>query len=226
MNVIEGRVRERLKALRLSDPEREEVFAEIAAHLECVAKELRTNGAGERQAVQMALSQLNDTDRILKGIQRERTREMRDSFRKVWLPAAVVLFLVYASQMIIYRLVPEPRTYRIMGNYYAYSWGWLLMVVVCGALGAWWSREAGGSVRDRIVVALAPAETMAVVIAILLPLDAIVQISMEHRTPYFLSHKQMVLATLLWLLHTAIPSLIGAAPLLRAGRVQAKELPS
>ncbi len=151
---------------------------------------------------------------------------MRDSFRKVWLPAAVVVLLVYVSQMIIYRLIGEPRTYHIMGTYYVYSWGWLLTVAACGALGAWWSREMGGTVKDRLLVALAPAEAMGIVVALVLPLDSIVQVFVEHRKPFLLTHPLIVLAAIVWMLQSAAPSFIGAMLFLRGGNVQAREIGS
>ncbi len=218
MSTIEREVRERLGDLRLDSAAREEVFAEIAAHLEYVAEELKAEGVDEDEVLRRSLSQLNDVRTLMKGIQRAKESAMRDSFRKVWLPGAVVVLLVYWSQMVIYRFIPEPRTYHILGTYYAYSLGWLITETFAGALGAWWCREVGGSVRDRLIVALAPAEAMAVVIALCLPLDAFMQLVFEHRVPYFVSHPMMTLAMALWILHPAVPCLIGAAAFLSGGK--------
>lgn len=226
MSGIEQEVRKRLRKLRLHAAEREEVFAEITAHLECVAEELRAKGVGADEALRRSLSQLDDVRILMRELQRAKESVMRDSFRRVWLPAAVVVLLVYVSQMIVYRLIPQPRAYHIMGSYYAYSWGWLFTVAVCGAFGAWWSREVGGSVKDRLLVALAPAEAMAVVVALVLPLDLIVQVFVEHRKPFLLTHPIMILAAILWLLQSAVPSFIGAALFLRGGSAQAREIAS
>lgn len=143
---------------------------------------------------------------------------MRDSFRKVWVPGAVVVLLVYWSQEIIYRFIPEPRTYHILGTYYAYSWGWLIAEFCAGAIGAWWCREVGGSVRERLIVALAPAEAMCVVTALALSVDTFTQLAVEHRTPFFVSHPLMVLASILWVLHPAVPCVMGSLAFLRGGR--------
>ena len=226
MSAMEREVRNRLGKLRLSATAREEVFAEITAHLESVAEELSQKGFNEDEAIRRSLLQLNDARRLMQGIQRSKENAMRDSFRMLWLPAAVVVLLVYWSQIIIYHFIGEPRTYRIMGTYYVYSWGWLLTVAICGALGAWWSRQVGGSVKDRLLVALAPSEAMAVVVALSLPLDSIIQVFVEHRKPFLLTHPLMVLAAIFWMLHSAVPSFIGAAFFLRGGNAQTKEVAS
>lgn len=218
MSTIEQYVRERLEKLRLREAQREEVFAEIASHLECIAEELRLAGIGEDEARQKAMMQLGDRKQLLRGIQRAKESMMRDSFRRVWLPAAVVVLFVFWSQMIIFRFVPVPRTYHILGTYYSYSWGWVIAEICAGALGAWWCREVGGSVRDRVVVALAPAEAMGVVIALVLPLEAFMQAVVEHRAPYFVSHPVMALAATLWVLHPALPCMLGALIFLRGGK--------
>src|SRR5512146_1563334 len=60
MNGIDGEVRQRLRGLRLSEVVREEVFAEIAAHLESVAEDLRLAGVDASEADRRALSELGD----------------------------------------------------------------------------------------------------------------------------------------------------------------------
>jgi hypothetical protein len=223
MSAIEREVRNQLRNLRLNEAEREEVFAEISAHLEMVVEELVAEGVHEENAQRAALSQLRDHKRLLTRIQRARAHVMRDSFRKVWLPAAVVVLLVYYSQMIAYRFIPEPRSYHVLGTYYVYSWGWLLAEACAGSLGAWWSRAMGGTVRERLIVALAPAEAMSAVAIVTLTLDTIMQVFIERRAPYFVTHPVMVLAAMLWMLHSVVPSFFGALPWLRGGRAHERE---
>lgn len=217
MSTIEQEVRNRLRKLRLDVIGREEVFAEITAHLESLIEEMKIAGLDASRAEQQALSQLGDVDRLCKRIQRDRTELMRDAFRRVWLPAGVVILLVYWPQMLIYRFFPEPRAYHIFGTYYVFSWGWLLAEALAGAFGAWWSRHAGGTVRERLIVALAPAEAMGIVVALVLTSGTVVQFYADHRAPYFVSHPLMILAALFWVLHPVLPALMGALPFLRGG---------
>lgn len=218
MSAIEREVRKRLRKLRLDATGREEVFAEITAHLESVSEELKMSGTDASQADHLALSQLGDVSRLCRRIQQDRTGLMRDRFRKVLLPAAIVVLMVYWPQIIIYRFVPEPRAYHIFGTYYAFSWGWLVAEACAGALGAWWCRQVGGNVRERVIVALAPAEAMGIVVALALPVGSITELYVDHRIPNVVSHPLMTLAALLWVLHPVVPGLIGALPFLRGGR--------
>ena len=223
MSAIEHKVRSQLRNLRLSDIDREDVFAEIASHLQLLVRELVAGGMDEENAQRAALSQLHDHKQLLTRIQRAKESIMGDSFRKVWLPAAVVVLLVYYSQMIAYRFIAEPRSYHVLGTYYVYSWGWLLAEACAGSLGAWWSRAMGGTVRERLIVALAPAEAMSAVAIVTLPLDTIMQVFIERRAPYFVTHPVMVLAAMLWMLHSVVPSFFGALPWLWGGSAHERE---
>ena len=217
MSTIDREVRNRLRKLRLDARDREEVFAELTAHLESICEEMRMAGLDASRAEQEALKQLGDVNRLCRRIQRDRTQLMRDAYRKVWLPAAIVVLAVYWPQMLIYHYFPEPRAYHIFGTYYAFGWGWLVAEAFAGALGAWWSRQVGGTVRERLIVALAPAEAMGVVVALVLPVETIAQL-FNHRVPYFVSHPLMTVAALIWVLHPIVPGLVGALPFLRGGR--------
>ncbi len=228
MSAVEKEVRARLQRLRLSEAEREDVFAEIVTHLELVVDELTAAGIDEQDARREALFQLGDEKRLLKRIQRERTSamRMRESFRRIWLPSAAVVCLTYWSQMVIYRFIAEPHAYHILGTYYATNWLWLATVICTGAFGAWWSRRLGATVRQRIVVALAPAEAMAIVIAVVLPIGMSLEAIVQRRMPYALSHPMIMLGGILWMLHSAVPSLVGALPFLIERKAQPREVVS
>lgn len=139
---------------------------------------------------------------------------MRDRFRRLWFPALTVGFLAYTSEVLIARFVARPRAIQVMGHYYVYSWSWLVVVAGIAALGTFWSREMGGSVRERLIVALAPAEIMAAVIAIVLPLDFVIEAWVDRSVPYAITHPIVLLAGILWMLHCAVPALVGASPFL------------
>lgn len=214
MNDLEKYVRQQLQALRVEDAEREEVIAEITNHLEMLVAEYYAEGLDRQTAHERAFSHFGDPRRLLEGIERAKENGMRERFRRLWLPAFTVGFLAYASEWLIVRFVAHPRAVKVVGCYYPYYWNWLLVVAGIAALGAWWSREMGGSVRERIIVALAPAEIMAAAIAVLLPWSFAVQAWIDHSLPYFATHPMVLLVGVLWMLHCAVPALIGAAPFL------------
>jgi hypothetical protein len=226
MNELEKYVREQLQGLRLSDNEREDVIAEIAAHLELMADEYRSEGIDADAARRRALAQFGDSRRLLRGIRRTKEKGMNERCRRLWLPALLVGFVAYASQMVIARFIVQHRVIEVFGNYYVYSWTWLFVVAVIGGLGARWSREMGGSPRDRLMVALAPAEIMAAVIAIVLPVGIVVEACVQRQVPYAFRYPSILLVGILWMLHCAVPAFLGAAPFLFGGNTKVREITS
>lgn len=214
MSELERVVRERLQSLGLPHAEREDVIAEITGHLELVVEDYRAEGLEEQAAVIRAVEGLGSSRRLIRGIMKTKETGMRERFRKMWVPALTVAFLAYFSQMVIARFIERSNAVQVIGHYYTFSWTWLAVVTFLGAFGAWWSRALGASVRERLVVALAPAEVMAAVIAIILPLDCIIETVAHRSLPYAVSHPLVLVVGVLWMLHCAVPSLIGAAPFL------------
>lgn len=139
---------------------------------------------------------------------------MKERLSRVWIPAIIVGFLAFESQMAILRFGGTPRTYTVGDGYYVYSWMWLFTVAVTGAFGAWWSRRKGGSVRERLFVAMAPWEMMMGLIAITLPLEVIFQAIVNHALPFAITHPRVFGAAFFWMLHPAIASFLGAIPFL------------
>ncbi len=139
---------------------------------------------------------------------------MKQRLWQMWMPALVVGFLAFESQMVILRFGGTLQTYTIDDAYYVYSWVWLFTVAATGAFGAWWSRRKGGSLRERLSVAMAPWEMMAGLIAITLPLELVFQGIENHALPYAFTHPRVLGAGFFWMLHPAIASFLGAAPFL------------
>ena len=141
---------------------------------------------------------------------------MKDRLRKIWLPALGTGFIAYAAQSIIAHLVAWPRVVRFSDSYLVYTWQWLLVLLITGALGAFWSRMMGGSIRDRVIVALAPSEILGAFVIALLPLDLTVEWVVGRQVPYALTHPMIVIAMLTWMVVLpAVPSILGAAWFLR-----------
>jgi hypothetical protein len=226
MSELENYVREKLQSLLLNDIEREDVIAEITTHLELMADEYRSEGVDEDVARRRVLSQFGDSRRLLRGIRQTKERGMNERFRRLWLPGLSVGFAAYASQMMISRLITRPRAIEVLGNYYVYSWTWLLVVACIAGVGAWWSREMGGSPRERLMVALAPAEIMAAVIAIVFPVGIVIEGCVQRQVPYSLRHPAILLAGILWMLHCAVPALLGGAPFLFGKNTKVREITS
>ena len=217
MSKLAEEVRHRLATLKLSDVEREEVIAEISYHLEVAAEDL---ARGEKRDLDQVIAQVGDWQRLKKGIEKSKERGMKDRLRRIWLPALGTAFIAYAAQSIIAHLVAWPRVIHFSGSYLVYTWQWLLVLIITGALGAFWSRMMGGSVRDRLIVALAPSEILGTFVLALLPIDLGMEWVIGRQVPYALTHPAVVVVMLTWIvLVPAVPSILGAAWFLREDEV-------
>jgi len=148
-------VRERLGKLDLPPWQKDDVAAELASHLEEVYEQQRALGRPELQAVERARSEVCDWNRLNRRIERAKRREgvMNDRIRHLWLPglasfaAAVICeFLLarwsYQPVMLLRPHLTQPRSL------------WIVAQVLCGALGAYLSRRAGGTRSTRLCAAL------------------------------------------------------------------------
>lgn len=234
MNGLREEVRDRLAGLDLGEAEREEVIAEIAHHFELAAAELLSNGLEPWKAQSQVLSMVGDWTELRHRIERSRVDTVKDRMKKMWLPAfgtgfvafaaqgtiahIVAGFLSFAAQGIMARVGLMPRMVRFHEMYMVLNVPWLLFLLVCGALGAFWSRSMGGRMRERLVAALAPAGVMGALFLFALLADFAVQVFVDHR----ISLQRMFFGFAVWtawmVVLPAIPLLIGAAPFLREAR--------
>ena len=215
MREIEREVRLQLSHLRLSDTERENVILEITAHLEDLAERIdveKVTGIGRERRI---VAEVGDWNELRKGIRRYKENAMRDRFRRLWMPALVTGIVAYTAQSLAGRFISWPRSFVINGMYYSYFWQWYVILLLTGAMGAFWSRQAGGSRRERIAVALAPSAVMALVMILVLPIDIVMSAVVNHETAYVLRHPILFLSGLTsWVIFPAIPCLLGALPFL------------
>jgi hypothetical protein len=142
--------------------------------------------------------------------------------RSVWLPGFVTLtaasLLMFAEEIV---LAHDPSFYFtdlslrpghfISGLPRWFYIGWLIGQVLCGALGAFLSRHAGGTRAARVVAGAFPALVMFLLCGLVIPISAL----FEHNT-FALSHpSRLALGILIWAAVPAIALLLGAAPFLR-----------
>ena len=93
---------------------------------------------------------------------------------------------------------------------------WLISQPVVGAVAAYWSRRAGGTVRYQLLAALAPAIALLGVFVLILPFSMIV----EKPSAPNIRLAAFLILTVTWVLLPAIPLLLGAAPFLRKPQAQ------
>lgn len=204
-------VRERMSDLNLPADTKEEVIAELAAHLEETCEEARSHNLDEPAAINLALQEVADWHALAADIHRAESQEnqMNHRTKSLWLPALLTLLSASVSLMATQSLGLQPRLVWIHGMGITLYWPWLAGLPLCGAVGAHLSQRAHGPLRARLVAGLSPALIMLIVMLFILPwglaLDGL----------HFLTLVSFGLGIANWVALPALALLVGAAPFLR-----------
>ena len=179
-------VRQRLSALALEDDSREEVFAELAGHLEETYDRLRGEGLSEKDAVLDTMSQVKDWRYLQEQICFARTKEnpMTPRTRRLWLPSLVTLLLSMVMLPVLEWLGVKPQFLFLHGPHertYVFTvyTVWLIMLPFVGALGAYLSRRAGGTDSTVIISGLFPALAFFIALLFVLPFMGFLEHGLE-----------------------------------------------
>jgi hypothetical protein len=207
-------VRERLDSQVLPFRCREEIIAELAAHLEETYDHARSRGLGNQAAFELAIAQIRDAHRLAKAIRRAKSAgdSMNFRTRSLWLPALITLLGASVSLTLSQLIGVQPRLVWIGPLAMSFYWPWLATLPVFGALGAYLSRRALGPAPARLAAGLSPALVMLIVMCLILPWGlAIDGVSFFRLVSFGLG-----LAN--WVALPAVALLLGALPFLRASR--------
>ena len=118
---FDAMVRERLAGLGLSREEQEEVWAEIAVHLElCFSAEIN-RGSTEAAALNAASRQVGNWGLFRKEIQNTKGNHMRERLHRVWIPGVVVGVVFFLAENALMRL-RWPQIIPFHGTIIAFDW--------------------------------------------------------------------------------------------------------
>lgn len=177
-------VRLRLDDLALDAAERDEVHAELAAHLEESYEAFRSEGLAEQEAARRAFAQSGDWKDLQQGIDSARGGKdtMTNRVKQLWLPG----LLTFALSMILLELAqkfgPRPMVLDLEKGtpVLMFYVSWLLILPLAGALGAYLSKRAGGSTRMVLVSSIFPVLPFAVVFMIAIPGGLVLSHALAH----------------------------------------------
>ena len=161
-------VRERLDELRIAPQLQEEVVSELASHLEDIRVTALRNGMSEPEAVAKALEEVPDWTALNQEIAAAKEGPMKERTLQLWLPGMTMLTGAAIFQVLLLKVIPpaswvQPNAPLVLGCF------WLLMYVAFGALGAYWSRRAGGDSSMRMLAGAFPgALHLAIFICVIL----------------------------------------------------------
>lgn len=183
-------VRQRLSCLALDSAEKEEVQAELAAHLEESYEAFRAEGLPECEAFQRTLPQFSDWKALQGKIHAARNGEdsMTNRVKQFWLPSLLTLLSSMGLLMLIEFFGPNPwvippehrRGWLVIAPAAVVYLPWLLSLPVIGAIGAYLSIRAGGARREAFTSIIFPVLPYSVIFIIGLPMIAILDDHVAH----------------------------------------------
>lgn len=170
-------VRQRLAGLDLDAAEREEVHAELAAHLEESYEIFCRQGLGESEAARRTFEQVSNWQELQRKIFEAKRREypMKKRLHQLWIPGFLTLILLVAFQMMLQKLGFRVRVVGSGPNAILFYVPWLAVLPFFGALGAYLSSRAGGSRGTMVLASVFPVLALAGAFVFLFPFDVIVK---------------------------------------------------
>jgi len=176
-------VRHKLSGLALDAAERDEVHAELAAHLEESYEAFRAGGLPDQEAVQRTFAQSGGWKDLQQGIYSARRGKdtMTNRVKQLWLPGLLTFALSMGLLEIAQKFAPRPIVLEwLKGPVFMLYPSWLLILPLVGALGAYLSKRAGGSARMVLVSSVFPVLPYAVVFMIAIPAGLVISRALAH----------------------------------------------
>jgi|SRR5579859_583461 len=221
-------VRQHLSSLALESLEKDEICAELAAHLEESYEALLREGVPEATAIHRALLLASDWNDLQRKIQSARTRKdiMTNRVTQFWLPGLVTFVLSAGILALIEIYGPKPWALMRVGQppIVMFFIPWLFSLPLVGAVGAYLSHRAGGSRRAIFSSIVFPVLPFLASILVVLPVSLIFDRFIAHN----IAPMSLVMALLGWVLVPGAALLVGGLPvqLLRSRRPSSRDTAS
>src|SRR5580765_2694661 len=142
-------VRCELAGLELDPRERREVVEELTAHLEEACDGLLRQGVTEEEAVRRTLSQAGSWRDLRRKIQAARKEEgtMTARVTQFWFPGLLTFLVSMVLLELVQKVGPKPIILGLDKGIpiLMFYTGWLALLPLAGALGAYLSHRARGS---------------------------------------------------------------------------------
>jgi hypothetical protein len=153
-----AQVHDRLRHLDLPTKERQEVVAELAAHLEDLYEEQMRKGLSEPEARENVISEIVRWRELAKDIRRAKLEDegiMNARTKQLWLPGLVSLATSMVFLTVLIQISMQPR-YLGRSPLQMVLLPWMALLPLCGAGGAFLSRSGGGYRWARLAAGLFP----------------------------------------------------------------------
>jgi hypothetical protein len=152
-------VHRRLASARVDERRRREMGAEMAAHLEDAYAAALRSGCTEADAMARALAHVPDWHSLAVAVERsaDEDRPMTRQARTVLLPGTTISLAAAAGLAVVVSATPAAQWLDPRWQVHAPTAGLaFVFYLVLGAIGAAWSRHAGGSPGERLAAGVFP----------------------------------------------------------------------
>jgi hypothetical protein len=170
-------VRWRLSNLALEPAEKDEVHAELAAHLEESHEVFCKEGFPEKEAAERTLEQVADwrdlQRRIL--IAKRSGYPMQKRVHQLWIPGFLTMALSTVFLVTLQKLGFNARMVSWRDADIFFFAPWLVSLPFLGALGAYISSRAGGSRGTALLASIFPALALTLTFLLMFPIDMIIE---------------------------------------------------
>lgn len=165
-------VRQRLAGLQLDPGEKEEVHAELAAHLEESYEIFCKQGLRESEAVSRTFEQVSNWHELQRKIStvKRRERPMKKRAQQLWIPGFLTLILSMLFLAMLQKAGFRPRIGGSGSGAVFFYVPWLMLLPFLGALGARLSSRVGGSLSTALLASCFPVLALATAFLLMLPI--------------------------------------------------------
>ena len=170
-------VSHRLSGLGLDAAEKDEIHAELAAHLEESYEVFCKEGLPQREAVQRTLVQVADWQDLQSKILVARRREqpMQKRMHQLWIPGFVTLLLSMIFLITLQKLGLQPRIVGSGQSTILFYAPWLASLPFFGALGAYVSARGGGLLGTVLLASAFPVLALTTAFLLMFPIGFVVE---------------------------------------------------
>ena len=207
-------VRQRLSGLALDIAERDEIHAELAAHLEESYELFCAEGLPQREAVERTLLQVADWQDLQRKIliARRRTQPMQKRVRQLWIPGFLTMMLSTIFLIALQKLGFQPRLVGSGPNGVLFYAPWLASLPFFGALGAYLSARRGGLLGTALLASVFNAFALTAVFLLILPIEFVVDRVIGRPVDFDTVATELLRAGIDWILVPGVALLAGGFP--------------
>ena len=166
-------VREQLAGSDLGHQEEDEVVPELAGHLEEAFESFCREGMSEQDATRRALAQVADWNALSRGIYLARSKEdnMEPRVTRFWLPGLLGFALAMVLEAASYRFDSHPLVLSLDRGtpILRFHISWIFALLLVGAMAAYLSRRAGGTLPTALLSSIFPVLPFAAVFLVAIP---------------------------------------------------------